>query len=64
MKSTSLDFLCRPKIYTCVSFLLKLKFVNPDPLAHLRFTDLVDSPVKYFQCGFEKLSLDELTENK
>jgi hypothetical protein len=43
---------------------LKLKFVNPEPLAHLRFTHLVDSPVEYFQCGFEKLSLDELTENK
>jgi hypothetical protein len=40
---------------------LTLKFVNPDPLAHLRFTQLVDSPVEYYQCGFEKVSLDELT---
>jgi hypothetical protein len=40
---------------------LILKLVNPDPAAHIRFIHLANTPITYFQCGFERISMEELT---
>jgi hypothetical protein len=43
---------------------LILKLVNPDRAVHQRFTQLIDSPIKYYECGFDRISTEELTSSE
>jgi hypothetical protein len=40
---------------------MKFKLVNPDRGVYFRCVNLVETPVEYYECGLEKISLAELT---
>jgi len=43
---------------------LTLKLVNPDRAVHLRITQLMKTPITYYECEFERISMEGLTPNK
>jgi hypothetical protein len=47
-----------------ISNLQKFTLVNPDRSTFLRFTNLLKTPIKYYECPLERVSINEMLSNR